>query len=168
MEVRLLTADDVDAFWKLRYEGFRDSPEAFHSTADEFADRPMAYLVQVLRDATGESSCVLGAFDGDDLVGTTYCLRQKGAKLRHRAYISAVYVTPRARRRGVARRLMIEAIARARAWQGVEQVELTVTASNERARNLYQSLGFTTYGVEPRALKLGSRYFDEALMVLVL
>jgi ribosomal protein S18 acetylase RimI-like enzyme len=168
MEIRLLTVDDAEAFWKLRYEALRDAPEAYYWTADEFAARPMDETVQILRDATGASGCVLGAFDGDDLVGTTGCYRRTGAKLAHKAYVWGVYVSPRARRRALARRMMVEAIARARGWEGVEQVGLTVTASNKSARDLYLSLGFRSYGVEPRALKIGDRYYDEDLMVLFL
>jgi ribosomal protein S18 acetylase RimI-like enzyme len=168
MEIRLLTVDDTETFWKLRYEALRDAPEAFYWTADEFAARPMDDTVRMLRDATGASGCVLGAFDGDDLLGTTGCYRRTGAKLQHKAYVWGVYVAPRARRHGLARRLMVEALARARRWVGVEQVGLTVTASNESARDLYLSLGFRSYGVESRSLRIGDRYYDEDQMVLFL
>jgi len=39
-------------------------------------------------------------------------------------------------------------------------------SGQEAARSLYLSLGFTTYGVEPRGLKVGERYFDDENMVL--
>jgi hypothetical protein len=32
--------------------------------------------------------------------------------------------------------------------------------------DLYRSLGFKTYGVEPRGLRIGDRYFDVEHMVL--
>jgi RimJ/RimL family protein N-acetyltransferase len=43
-----------------------------------------------------------------------------------------------------------------------------VNAENVRARNLYLSLGFKPFGLEPRAMRVGDRYFDEEHMVLSL
>jgi ribosomal protein S18 acetylase RimI-like enzyme len=49
--------------------------------------------------------------------------------------------------------------------QTIEQVVLTVVADNDRARRFYQRWGFSVYGTEPRAIKVGAAYLDEALMV---
>jgi RimJ/RimL family protein N-acetyltransferase len=45
---------------------------------------------------------------------------------------------------------------------------LTVVASNVAARRLYSAAGFEEYGLERRALKVGSEYYDEVLMALLL
>uniref|UniRef100_A0A0S4UYH3 Acetyltransferase n=1 Tax=Ralstonia solanacearum TaxID=305 RepID=A0A0S4UYH3_RALSL len=37
---------------------------------------------------------------------------------------------------------------------------------NPRAQALYRSVGFEVFGVEPRALCVGGRFYDEAHMVL--
>ena len=50
----------------------------------------------------------------------------------------------------------------------VEELRLTVVASNATAVRLYARCGFREYGVEPRALKIGDRYHDEVLMALPL
>jgi RimJ/RimL family protein N-acetyltransferase len=47
----------------------------------------------------------------------------------------------------------------------LEQLYLTVVIPNDAARQLYRSCGFVSYGIEERALKLGDRYWDEALMI---
>ncbi|MHB0875191.1 MAG: GNAT family N-acetyltransferase [Anaerolineae bacterium] len=168
MNIRLLTVDDAQAFRDMRLEALLDSPEAFGWSYEEFLQRPMNAIVQQLADATGEGDCILGAFDGKDLVGITGCYRRAGLKERHKGYIWGVYVSPQARRRGIARQLMTEALSRARRWPGVEQVHLTVVANNTDARSLYVSLGFTSYGIEPHALKIDGRYYDEEMMVLAL
>ena len=41
-------------------------------------------------------------------------------------------------------------------------------SGNRTARELYHHLGFRTYGVEPRGIKVGERYFDQELLVLML
>jgi ribosomal protein S18 acetylase RimI-like enzyme len=45
-------------------------------------------------------------------------------------------------------------------------VLLRVTASNSRARRLYESYGFRTFGIEPRSLRLDGVSYDTALMAL--
>jgi RimJ/RimL family protein N-acetyltransferase len=50
--------------------------------------------------------------------------------------------------------------------EGVLQIQLCVNAENVRARNLYLALGFKPFGLEPRAMRVGSQYFDEEHMVL--
>ena len=50
----------------------------------------------------------------------------------------------------------------------VEEVCLTVVASNAAAYRLYSAAGFEQYGLERRALKIGDAYFDEVLMALAL
>ena len=47
----------------------------------------------------------------------------------------------------------------------VEQLQLTVVASNERALQFYKNMDFETYGIERRALKIGGTYHDEAMLV---
>jgi ribosomal protein S18 acetylase RimI-like enzyme len=60
-------------------------------------------------------------------------------------------------------------IARACALDGVEKLALAVVTTNSSARALYQSLGFTVYGVRTQALKLpDGRYLDEEYMILSL
>ncbi len=45
---------------------------------------------------------------------------------------------------------------------------LTVTQTNDAARTLYESEGFRSFGVEPRAIRVGDRYYDKNHMVLFL
>jgi ribosomal protein S18 acetylase RimI-like enzyme len=74
-----------------------------------------------------------------------------------------MYVRPAARNSGLGRRLL-EAVVN-HASGRVEQLLLSVVSENEAAHRLYQELGFSEYGREMKALKLGERYLDEILMV---
>ena len=71
-------------------------------------------------------------------------------------------------RRGIGRALLDGVIAHGRSWQGLEQIVLTVTATNVAARQLYVSSGFVPFGVEPRALKSDGRYYDKEHLILLL
>jgi ribosomal protein S18 acetylase RimI-like enzyme len=71
------------------------------------------------------------------------------------------------RREGLARKLFSRLPSFARE-EGVLQIQLCVNAEHDRARarSLYRSLGFKPFGLEPRAMRIGQRYFDEEHMAL--
>jgi len=57
-------------------------------------------------------------------------------------------------------------LKRAAAIEGLEQILIRVATVQTAAGGLYRSLGFVSFGCEPRALKIGDRYLDEEYMVL--
>jgi ribosomal protein S18 acetylase RimI-like enzyme len=167
MLIRPLTEDDASAFREVRLRALQDHPEAFSSSASDFAQRPLSHLVERLRnEGQHPDNFTLGAFIAGDLVGMMGLVRDRAEKLQHKAFIWGVYVAPEARKRGVARALMLETIARARSLDGLEQLYLGVADYNTPARSLYLALGFETYGTEPRAMLVDGRYVDEDLMLL--
>jgi ribosomal protein S18 acetylase RimI-like enzyme len=167
MQIRLLTEADAEAWRALRLRMLREHPDAFGSAYEENVTRPVEAFAQRLRQAhSAPDNFILGAFDDAKLVGSAGMFRESGAKDRHKAMIFTVYVAPEVRGRGVARALLSDLIARARAAAGLEQLHLAVTTHNTPARSLYASLGFERFGLERHALKLGDRYADVELMVL--
>ncbi|TDM38783.1 GNAT family N-acetyltransferase, partial [Macrococcoides goetzii] len=78
----------------------------------------------------------------------------------------AMYVDASNRRSGLARELIRKAIERAREMN-LEQLTLGVVSTNEPAKKLYESMGFQTYGIEKRALKINGVYSDDEYMVLL-
>ena len=87
-------------------------------------------------------------------------------KDRHKGRIYGVYVTAAERRKGVARALLTTLLDRAKQTASLEQILLAVAAGQHAAKQLYGSLGFETFGIEPNALKVGSAYTDEEHMIL--
>lgn len=169
VEIRTLTDSDAELYWSVRLRALREHPDAFGTSYESARTMSIETVVDAFRTRWAtDTSFVLGAIDDNNLVGTVSCFREQGPKEQHKAVIVAMYVVPEARGRGLGRALMIEAITRARAWPGVEQIHLSVVTSNTPARNLYTSLGFEVYGLERRALKIDGHYFDEEHMVLYL
>lgn len=166
MELRILTEADTDAYRRVRLQALAEHPEFFGRALEE-AETAAEMAEQLRTRHDGTESFILGAFEAA-LMGIAGCSRDRPAKHRHKALIWGMYVAPEARRHGVGRALLEAAIARARAWPGVEQLLLAVASHNEGAVALYQGLGFQVFGVERRALKLADRYVDEANMVLYL
>lgn len=157
--VRQLLAADAAAFRDIRLEMLQVNPEAFGSTyeaesgtsVDEFAD----WLAR---------SFVAGGFIDQQLAGVAAFYSLQGPKVSHRGNIWGVYVRGAFRGRGVGHAVLSEVLRHAGTL--VEQVHLQVVTDNTAAYALYERLGFTRYGTEPRALRVGDRYYDEHLMAL--
>ncbi|CAJ0887666.1 hypothetical protein AMST5_03812 [freshwater sediment metagenome] len=159
---RQLGARDAEKFLALRLEGFRLEPRAFRFAPEDEAATPVFDVsTRLMRDY------VIGAFDGDTLVGVGGLARNSGAKTCHKALLYGMYVKPQYRS-GVASdaimRLLLD-----EARRSVEIVTLTVVAQNLRALRFYERWGFRAYGVEARSIKIGDGdYLDETLMALLL
>jgi ribosomal protein S18 acetylase RimI-like enzyme len=91
---------------------------------------------------------------------------ETGPKVRHKGRVWGVYVTASNRGKGLGRDLMREILERVARIEGLDQIHLSVTETQAVALKLYRSLGFETFGREPRALKIGDRMMDEDYMIL--
>jgi ribosomal protein S18 acetylase RimI-like enzyme len=161
LEVRLLCGAAAAAFQALRLEALACHPAAFAAARHEEADLTLAEVALRL-----DRGAVFGAFAGGALAGSAGLAVPARAKKSHKGELWGVYVREAARGQGLGRRLVEAAIAHARGR--LEQLHATVTTGNHAARQLYRCLGFQTYGLEPRGLKLGASYFDQELLVLLL
>jgi RimJ/RimL family protein N-acetyltransferase len=167
MEIRLLNPADAPSYWALRLEALKNHPEAFLTSHEESVKRENA-VEQVAGNFTAEGNYTFGAFEQDALIGMVTLLQEDRMKIRHKANIFAMYVTPTKRGSGVGEALMKAAIEKARDIEEIEKVNLSVTASNEKAKRLYSKLGFTAYGLEEKALRVNGVYYDDEFMVLSL
>ncbi len=167
VEVRILTEADAEAFWKIRLRALRDDPESFGSTYEEVLERGIAGATQGLRKTdVASDDATFGAFDGKQLVGIAGFRREPMLKMRHKGVIWGMYVPKELRGQGIGKALLEAAIAYAKTLPGLEKINLAVVLTSKEARQLFISLGFETYGLEQRALKLHDNYFDQELMTL--
>lgn len=108
--------------------------------ADEFWDRALAAA------ARGER-IVLGAWDGDELLGTVSVLLDMPVNQPHRGEIAKMMTRPSARRRGAATALLRR--AEELAAQHGKTLLVLDTASDGGASRLYERMGFTFAGEFP-------------------
>lgn len=163
LEIRPLAAHDAAAFRQLRLQAITDSPSAVWPTYEEEARRTVEETEARIQKT--DTQVVFGAFIDTKLVGIAGLRREPLEQVRHKAVLWGVFISPDRRREGLARKLFSHVLFFARD-EGVLQIQLCVNAENVRARSLYRSLGFTSFGVEPRAMRVGDQFFDEEHMVL--
>lgn len=93
---------------------------------------------------------------------------QTREKLRHKGLLFRMYVSAEHVSQGFGRQLLDEVIRRVREQTNVEQINLTVVATNFQAKRLYEKAGFRSFARELNAFKDGDLYNDEEQMVLFL
>jgi ribosomal protein S18 acetylase RimI-like enzyme len=162
LQIRPLVSADAAIYRALRLRGLREHPEAFTSSYEE--DSQQALQVMEVRLSSNRTS-FWGAFRGRELFGAVGLEREGRAKVLHRAKVVGMYVAPEAAGQGIGAQLLQALLARARA-EGLESLVLTVTEGNDGARRLYERCGFRSFGIEPRAIKVGPDYFAKNHMVL--
>lgn len=165
MEIRLLGPADADKYWALRLEALQQNPEAFLSSYEEALEQKNP-IEQIANNFTAKKNYTFGAFENVELIGVVTLLQEERVKIQHRANIFAMYVSSNKQGLGVGKALLIEAINKAKSIEGIEKINLTVTANNQKAKNLYTRLGFKSYGLEEKALIVNGIYYDDEYMVL--
>lgn len=156
--IRRLSRADVDAYRAIRLEALTNHPEAFASTAAEFAERSPEEHALLL-----EHLVFFGAVTPDNQLVGIMAFDHGIKREAHRGWLIQVYVQPQMRGTGCAMALLEAILDEAR--NDVLQVHLGVASHNEPAIRLYQKAGFAIYGTDPRFQLVNGRFVDEHMMV---
>ena len=150
MHIQRLDLTHSTAYRALRLRALQDHPDAFTSSFEEEAQRPLADTTQRM---TAPAESLWGAFDGPQLVGMVGMSRETRVKNRHKAHLVGMYVAPEHAGHGVGAALVAAVVQHAAAHQ-VALLVLTVTDGNQAAQALYERAGFVSFGVEPDAIRV--------------
>jgi ribosomal protein S18 acetylase RimI-like enzyme len=150
----------------MRVEATQESPTSVYPTPEEESVKSVDEFKTKL--SWNANNFVLGAFDTGQLVGIAGLRREPFLKLCHTAIIWGVYVKPKFRGEGIAKKLVAGALDIARSSPEVCQVKLCVHTQNSAAKRVYVSNGFETYGIERGVIRIGEEFFDEDLMMMPL
>jgi len=138
--IRELTPADSIPYQQLILNGLREHPGLFRISPED-AGEPLVPFAPNNPDAF-----TLGVFqEVGRLVGVVSFEREVRIKLRHKGLIYRMYVSSGVSGQGIGRRLLQNAINRAQQIVGLQQINLTVIATNAKARQGISML--------PRAVK---------------
>lgn len=114
---------------------FADQFVALHDTLFPRSNYTLSYMLHEVE----KGAIFLTLSDGDNLAGYFFGRSEVDSG---EAYVDLVGIAAPYRRNGLGRRLMLAGLSRLREMPGLRQVNLTVDAGNDAARQLYYSLGF--------------------------
>lgn len=111
------------------------------------------------------NALLLGCFDKYELVAVSNISVKDRAKIKHISTLG-VSVKKQYWHQGIGRYLMNYMIDFAKKNDQIEIIQLEVRSDNLSAINLYKSLGFYSVGLVPKAMKIGSKYYENMIMIL--
>lgn len=160
---RKLKSTEAQVFRRIRLECLQNFPEKFGTIFEDEVVKPKLYFEEVIEQNSADLF-FFGAFIDDELIGIAGFVRGNRTKTRHRGEIVSMYVNPDFHGNGVGENLLRELIKAAIDSEGLESIELTVVADNSSAANLYEKIGFETFGVQKNYFKFGDKYWDQKFM----
>ena len=161
VRIERMTVHHISAVMAIDEQGYGD-PWSATTWHKEMRDDDRLHLVAITdREQASNNSESDG--EGERVVGHVGLLYLVGM-----AHVSNVAVDPEYQHQGVATRLLIELLDRARE-HGSTAVTLEARAANKRAHRLYSRLGFQPLGITPDyytepsedALVMSIRFLDE-------
>ncbi len=159
-----LTAAGTDRYKVFFTEGLQQHRDCFRISPADESTEPFPTR------GTADSFTLGLLTDTGELAGVVSFQRegQTRQKLHHKGLLFRMYVSAAFAGQGLGRRLVEEVIRRVREQTDIEQINLTVIATNTPAKRLYERLGFRSFSLERQAIKDGNTYHDEEQMVLFL
>ena len=163
--IRKLQPHESATYREVRLACLKNAPDYFGSTYEEEVVNPKFFFETYIETASPDH-VMFGAFDEERLIGITGFNRMARQRASHRGELVQVYVDSNYRGQNIGEKLLRQALDYAFHLEGIEQVQLSVIASNKTAIKLYEKLGFKTFGVQPRYFKAGDVYMDQQFMQL--
>ncbi|RZD17264.1 MAG: GNAT family N-acetyltransferase [Candidatus Acididesulfobacter guangdongensis] len=158
--------EDVAKNYYLRYEELKFNPKLGVSVKKEpptFSEELDFFVNLYKRIIDGDVLCKVAIID-DNVVGIVSVQRlAKGYEHDHIG-ILGVDINEKFRNFGIGQALLKTIINDSKAK--FELLTLEVSVVNEIAIHIYEKIGFSQYGLKPKALKRGNSYFDYILMYM--
>jgi RimJ/RimL family protein N-acetyltransferase len=162
MKYRELTIEDFDAYNQLREMALNVGTEIFVSTNDEERNNRKSKFSSRIED---DNSFVMGAFEGNILIGIVTFIKEERIKIMHKGGIYGMFINPDHQGKGVGSELLSFTLEKASKMTGLRQINLGVMSINLNAIKLYEKMGFKPYGVEKEAVFVNETFLDELFMV---
>lgn len=163
--IRKLQPHESAIYRAVRLACLKNVPDFFGSTYEEEVLNPK-FFFETYIETDSPDHVMFGAFDGEQLIGITGFNRMARKRASHRGELVQVYVESTYRGQNIGEKLLRQVLDYAFGLGGIEQVQLSVIASNTTAIHLYEKLGFKTFGIQPKYFKVENGYLDQQFMQL--
>jgi len=162
---RRLVNGDEGAYRRVHLESLKTFPDNFGTLHEDQVKVPKLQFETFIETGSADNF-MFGAFADDRMVGIAGFKRGDRPKTQHRGDVVQVFVNPEFHGNGIGEALMRLVVDAAFALPGIESLGLSAVASNTPARQLYEKLGFETYGIRNEYFKSGDKYGDQRFMQL--
>ena len=163
--IRKLRPHESAIYREIRLSCLKNVSQFFGSTYEEEVLNPK-FVFETFIENGSPDHVMFGAFDEERLIGITGFNRMARQRAMHRGEIVQVYVDSNYRGQNLGEKLIRHALHYGFTLDGIEQIQLSVIASNKAAISLYEKIGFRTFGLQPRYFKVGDTYLDQQFMQL--
>lgn len=145
--INKLGEQDALKYWNLQLQANQINSEAFVKIHKETMrkESPIEGIIEYLGSPSRYTYGIYN--ERETLLGVVTLSLKEKVLIRHKAYITGMYVDIEYRKKGHALKLLQEVIAKAKELN-IEQLHLSFVSNNNAAKQLYQSVGFKTYAVE--------------------
>lgn len=163
IDVRELVLEDAPELQRYYTRLLAEAPVGiFHRPAPSL-DEEIEFLASHIDRC---DSTVIGAFDGASLVGMmSFSAKQRPQECH--AGSMGITVAADYRDRGIGSTLIAHLVDWA-PFHGIHRIEVQVFATNQRAKGLYERLGFVEEGRLRDAIAVDGAYVDEYVMSLLI
>ena len=164
-EIRRALPKDADALFTFGELLLSESHFLLRSPGER-AGSPAEMRLVIERFAVLPNHLLLSAFSGAQVVGEAIVMGGDFQRNRLSGTVG-IGILEAHSGRGIGRKLMREVDAYAKAHD-LHRLELTVMETNERARSLYDSMGYVVEGIKRDSLYVGDNFVNEIMMAKLL
>lgn len=168
LEIRKPKIEEWEQYKALRLESLKIFPLAFATSYEEslndIDEKWMSYIKSSLEN---KESIMLCAFIENRIVGSVTVIWSNRIKTKHVANLVGMFVNPDYQRQGIGKELVLKAIEELKAFSQFEKIKLDVVSKNNKAINLYESVGFEKVGELHKELFIDGQFYDLVQMELI-
>ena len=162
--IKSIGPENIEDFIQIRSDSLNLFPYAFGSAPNAEIIKEETIKNLALKN---DSDFILGYYNEEEkLVGIAGCVREKGIKYNHKAFIWGMFVYPEYQKMKIGEQLLLACIEKMKKVAGVQKMTLCATHVSIPALALYKKLGFKIYGEEKNAMRWNDKALDMIYMDL--
>ncbi|MDG2364893.1 MAG: GNAT family N-acetyltransferase [Methylococcaceae bacterium] len=155
-----LNASHCQAYKKLMLMATQESPFSWITSHNEVRTLTEREMTEMLDHGQNESLINVGVLGTKkELIACLSLAFATQHRLAHKATLHGLYVLPEFRRQGIARELLTMCINSIMEKPEVIYLDVTVVTAAFAARQFYRATGFSSFALEPDAVKVGQHYY---------